>query len=350
MNQPRKPTAQRTLAEQLQNKYPDRAPAPRNNNGGYNKNKTRNERQNVRNWNEGYGITLRTLQRLGNDGEDHINVHRDPQTELGYMMSMNHDIQFKHPIFGPFKTVAGMWYWFRTEDHDESFRHMLGGKVFYTAKFKKLIPFPRDFKYYIAQANWEKTKASKKLQDWIVGTNLPFDYYSYDMEDTIRVRPPEAIWMIAAWEEIRDALRQNREPNFEDFKDPRQPGEVEEVVEPIYQTFTPPKRGIFNPKKAENINQPTSKQPRNKQPQPSPVVENMKAVDSEAVQLHDQFTDTDISPVENMKAVDTEQETPKDPTTEAIRALIDQRIDEQGENTQAPTEDETQAQPEVESQ
>jgi hypothetical protein len=77
-----------------------------------------------------------------------------------------------------------------------------------------------NFRAIIMDANYQKVKQYPEIQQAMVESVLPFDcYYVYKRETSIPIRTNFASWVIDGFEEIRKALKEQREPNFSALKD-----------------------------------------------------------------------------------------------------------------------------------
>lgn len=169
-------------------------------------------------WMNNYGIELPPVFNTGEDGVNHINIYERGTTRLGMMLADEHEQSFVHPEFGPFRSIAGLWHYLKSEDRDDLFRTLLGKRIKMLARDKAKRHTVKDFKYTILMGHWAKVKAKAKIRTEMTASTLPFDYY-YIYGSGLRIRSRNSQWLIAGLEEIRLALKEEREPNFEQFKD-----------------------------------------------------------------------------------------------------------------------------------
>lgn len=149
------------------------------------------------------------------DGVHHINIWENADTELGVGLSHMTDAPFEHPEFGPFASVEGFWQWLRDASHDDRHR-TTHGRAARNGSRDKEICFVDNFRYKIMMANWYKVQTYDYFKDELKKSELPFEmYYVFKEENGIKVRPSPAYWLIAGFEEIRRAVKEDREPNFD---------------------------------------------------------------------------------------------------------------------------------------
>ena len=51
----------------------------------------------------------RSVNELGMDGEDHINIHGKAKTELGRYIDFGHMHWIEHPVLGSFRSIYSLW-------------------------------------------------------------------------------------------------------------------------------------------------------------------------------------------------------------------------------------------------
>lgn len=155
----------------------------------------------------------------GVDGVDHINIWDRGNTELGKLLSHSAALSFVHNIFGRFNTIESFWHYIRSVERDDRIRTMSGLPL---KRFSEKLQTVRvrNFKAIIMDANWQKVKQYPILVEELTDSTLPIEcYYHYKREDGVRIRPNFSPWLIQGFTEIRNALKENREPNFDFLKD-----------------------------------------------------------------------------------------------------------------------------------
>jgi hypothetical protein len=148
------------------------------------------------------------------DGVDHININGDSVTELGKFLSHNSPNSFFHSLFGSFATMESFWFYIHSDERDDRLR-VMSGRVL--KKFSKNLTIKKisNFRAIILDANWQRIQQYPPIITALKESTLPFDCYRY-LDDTslVRVRPTFFKWLIKGFEEIRLAVKEDREPNF----------------------------------------------------------------------------------------------------------------------------------------
>lgn len=155
------------------------------------------------------------LNQSSIDGVHHINIWESADTELGVGLAHMTDSPFEHPEFGPFASVEGFWQWLRDASHDDRHRTTHGRSARNSSRNKEIC-FVDNFRYKIMMANWYKVQTYDYFKQELKNSELPFEmYYVFKEENGMKVRPSPAYWLISGFEEIRRAIKEEREPNFE---------------------------------------------------------------------------------------------------------------------------------------
>lgn len=154
------------------------------------------------------------------DGVDHINISRYGKTPLGKMLDMDHIRNFEHTLLGPFKTMNSLWFFLRARQPNDHIRVLnnpeLRGFVFNSCGgVKSGVP---NFRAVVMHAAYLRIKAFKDITRLMIESELPFDSYK-TLQSGIRVRFEHTLWVVNAFEEIRKALKEEREPNFSHLMD-----------------------------------------------------------------------------------------------------------------------------------
>lgn len=154
------------------------------------------------------------------DGQDHINIWEQAQTELGKFLAHNSQNPFKHTLFGKFNNMEAFWHYIQSEERDDRIRVMSGRTL---KNFSKKLTMTRitNFRAIIMDSNWQRIKQHKSAVHSLKNSTLPFDCYYINSESLIRVRPTFFKWLIKGFEEIRTAVKENRDPNFAFLLDKR---------------------------------------------------------------------------------------------------------------------------------
>jgi hypothetical protein len=156
-----------------------------------------------------------SLNNIGVDGVDHINIYQHGETTLGQALDRLADLPFKHNLYGKFKSIEGFWHYMRSHNRDDTFRVLSGYKA-RQAGGNIQEQFVENFKFIIADANWQKINAYPALKEEIKTLTLAFDaYYIHNAAQKVWIRPTNSIWLVPCFHEIRMALQENREPDFQ---------------------------------------------------------------------------------------------------------------------------------------
>lgn len=166
-------------------------------------------------------FSLPALDQNSVDGEDHINIWEQGHTELGLALCHKIEMKFDHPDFGRFKSVEGFWHWLRDKNRDDRHRQSHGMSAKRMAMHNEIIMNVENFKYHIMVANWVKINNYPALVEMIEESALPFEMYFQNGKNGIYVRPASAFWLLEAFEEVRKAIKEKRQPDFDYLRDTR---------------------------------------------------------------------------------------------------------------------------------
>lgn len=166
---------------------------------------------------------------IGTDGINHINIWEEGETILGRALSHMAKLPFTHSTLGAFESIEGLWYYIQAETPDESLRTKSGFQALSAGRKVKTRQVV-DFRIQIAQANWEKVNAYPDIMQMIMDCNLHFEKYYYKVEPATahkpeyhsRLRTVNSPWIIGMFDEIRYALINNKQPDFDFLSDTEQ--------------------------------------------------------------------------------------------------------------------------------
>ena len=167
-------------------------------------------------------LSLPSFDLIGLDGEHHININDKAATTLGKALCHTSNLDFIHSVYGKFNSMEGFWFYIRSQSGDDSLRKL---NAIAANKFGKNLAIKqvKDFRLIIAEANWQKIKAYPLLKEELKALTLPLDsYYVHNQEYNIRIRLSNSLWIVAIFHEIRLALQQEREPDFQFLSDEQQ--------------------------------------------------------------------------------------------------------------------------------
>lgn len=176
-----------------------------------------------------------SVNKWQEDGVDHINIGYNVKTELGNLLSLDSPLKLKHSIFGHFETVENFRLYIQTEEKDDRLRY---ARVVDARKMAKAYKYKRPINLHamVMDSVYSRIKAYPRVAELIVQSELPFENYYIHPKSGIRIRPRSFSWLIPGFEEIRVALKEGREPNFDFLKDRKDAG--------IYDFTMPEKREI----------------------------------------------------------------------------------------------------------
>lgn len=147
------------------------------------------------------------------DGEDHINIYDRSTTELGAILVHNSKLSFTHSIFGRFYDMESFWNYIQSEERDDRTRTMTGQIL---KNFARKLTMTRvtNFRAIIMDANYQRIKQYDPVVQAMKESTLPFDCYYVNEQTSLRTRPVYFKWLVLGFEEIRRALKEEREPDF----------------------------------------------------------------------------------------------------------------------------------------
>lgn len=158
--------------------------------------------------------TLKNPMEIGQDNVDHINMFAHGDSTLGRYLSMSSNVELRHSIFKTFSCVDSFRYWISSVERDDSIRTMKGKRLFAFARTQTQARVT-NFRAIVLDANYQRIMQNKPLVEALIDSTLPLDCYRVDRDTGLRIRPPFAKWFIWGMEEIRKALKADREPNFD---------------------------------------------------------------------------------------------------------------------------------------
>lgn len=174
----------------------------------------------------GNKLTHDDLPKVNNDeidGVHHFNVHHHGKSDLGKALSMHSEYPLIHPKYGSFKTVFGLIAWLSNPNQPDSYRQASAKDVDAALKKTDKTHLP-DFGYQVMWATWYKIKSHPKIENWLRESELRFEHYFIQKPlhpvtgkrgDPLRVRNNSSVWMISGMEELRRAVKENREPELD---------------------------------------------------------------------------------------------------------------------------------------
>lgn len=174
------------------------------------------------------GVNLPRADDLGEDGEDHINVWDDAETQLGKLLAHSAAVSFVHPHFGKFASVKGLWFYLQSSTGNVAFKSLTGTKL---DKLKKqeaengrLSRSVIHFQALIIEATQLKVEQNQNIEELLRDSDLPFDCYFYYIDRETRMKGERtrlgfAPWLLRGMEEIRSAVKDGRDVDLLQFHD-----------------------------------------------------------------------------------------------------------------------------------
>ena len=163
------------------------------------------------------------------DGVTHINIHSEGKTELGRRLDNLSKEPFKHPDYGSFNSVEGLYWYLVTNREVEEFRHLFGHAV-----RKASIAYMDEPRHTNGRLVEEATRASQykvlsndSLKTLLIESTLPLTCYCYwGSSNNPKTRPAKAHQNHAAhFEILRRYLKAVEDSDRQFFHDILNPSE-----------------------------------------------------------------------------------------------------------------------------
>lgn len=234
------------------------------------------------------------------DGVDHINISRYGKTPLGKMLDMDHIRNFEHPLLGPFKTMNSLWFFLRARQPNDHIRVLnnpeLRGFVFNSCGgVKSGVP---NFRAVVMHAAYLRIKAFKDITRLMIESELPFDSYK-TLQSGIRVRFEHTLWVVNAFEEIRKALKEEREPNFSHLMD----RDAQDIYSGVLKMLNP-NGNTLSVEEIKSLTTPTLKPKKEVEEKAPEVVQQVH--EEEFVSTEDTSLQSDESVITDAAEVETD--------------------------------------------
>lgn len=173
--------------------------------------------------------SLKNVMETGTDNVDHINMNGRSDSQLGRFLTMSSRLELRHSIFSNFSCVDSFRYWLLSESRDDAARTLQGNALYEFGRSMRQRPVT-NLRAIVMDANYQRIMQHKPLLDSLRKSDLPFECYRVDAKTGLRIRPTFAKWFIWGMEEIRRAVKEDREPNFTPLLDKRGSGIYDFVV------------------------------------------------------------------------------------------------------------------------
>lgn len=159
---------------------------------------------------------LADLKSIGQDGQDHINVHRVSKNKLGFLLSTAalHDFT----LFGKrFTSIDNMTIFYRSHCTVDSLATGPVGQIRdFSANSVKSYPPITNLYVLVCLAYVEIFKKLPDLLEAMRMNNLPLDSY-YFPQKNVRQRHPASATLVSAIQEAFQAVRDNRDADLTKF-------------------------------------------------------------------------------------------------------------------------------------
>ncbi|MBB5409286.1 hypothetical protein HDG34_003227 [Paraburkholderia sp. HC6.4b] len=140
------------------------------------------------------------------DGITHINISTSGQTALGRKLAHYSVTPFIHPVYGPFRSMEGFWYYIKCERPDDEFRNLCGSRAKAHAKTKRMV-WREHFSQIINEANFYRIVQNDDIREAMIASTLPFGYYYLHGPQQLQIHSPISGWLCDGLEEIRRHLK-----------------------------------------------------------------------------------------------------------------------------------------------
>lgn len=173
-----------------------------------------------------YNIVFHSALNLGDDGEDHINFSEHGKTKLGRALCHTTGLPINHPIFGRFKTMLGFWNFILSPNKDDELRTLTGRPLHSLvnrlnrnshSKDKNDNYHVRNFRAIILNTYYLRVMASPEIKQLLAECDLELDSYYIQSDNGLRMRYRNFKWYIPMLNELRAAVKEEREPDYELF-------------------------------------------------------------------------------------------------------------------------------------
>jgi hypothetical protein len=164
------------------------------------------------------------------DNVDHLLISYVSKTKIGKTLKRNSPTIFNHNILGTFRSIENFILYINTVDRTDNLRRIYGTHLYeaYTKCTKNKV---NNLEYIVADAVWQMVNGTSNLlvalRKRLITSTLPFDIYTKHITLTddgvvkheFYKRPSYTTQYLFTIEEIRKALKENREPDFSILKD-----------------------------------------------------------------------------------------------------------------------------------
>ena len=246
---------------------------------------------------------LPPLETVGDDGDLHINVSKNAQTNLGKLLAMESPLICKAENVGTFASMLGFWYFLSCPTMPR-FAALPGNRVHQVSRQEKALLRNMDnVRVYVAHHMWKTIQAYPEVAAALAACELDFDSYVYVFSEgkTLRTRINSSNWWVLVLYRIRQALQKGfKYPDFYELKPnscPQGTGTSYEVTEKQFQyyinRFVAPhaKLPLTDVEQANEVHIPQpAKQGKKKKEQPTTAVVEETSTQGEAIDTQAELT------------------------------------------------------------
>ena len=185
-------------------------------------------------------FSLPSILTLGEDGVDHINCDKSAKTDLGLILAITTDLDWRHEYLGNFLSIQRFWYFVTSPSLNDKFRSIRWQELRRLQAEEGTETMP-NFRALMVDAMAQRIRQYPDIVEAMKNSTLPFDCYAEprensDKEPTTRKRQAYADWIVEALTEIRAALKEDREVNIDKFRVVRQ-GDLYEDLKKRIETL-----------------------------------------------------------------------------------------------------------------
>ena len=163
---------------------------------------------------------MSTLPNPTEDGVSHINIHYNLSlTKVGRMLSSYFVAPFKHPYFGPFRSIEGFTLYVKTGCCDDTFRNVTGAqaKLYYrcqtlSGKLVNQIIDECEQERIMMLAVFAKLEHNPVIATLLMESTLPFDYYYLFGSGKIPIRPQDGAVLTNSLMKLRSLMCSGQKP------------------------------------------------------------------------------------------------------------------------------------------
>lgn len=183
-------------------------------------------------------LKIRTVHNPGmwkKEGEDHINISKNSETKLGRLLSLDNVRHWEHSLLGPFRSLNSLWFFLKAVHKSDEIRTITGFdlKNFVNRRCGGQVGRIPHFQAVILESAYQRVLYCPDIAAAILESDLPFDCYRVVPASGVCVRFEHSTWLTRGYEEIREALKENREPNFNSFRDQEAGGIYDAVLKMV---------------------------------------------------------------------------------------------------------------------